>query len=78
MEINFRVAGRIAKRVDEVFETVVDPARLSNFFTTGGAKGRIKPGATVLWSFAEHPGEFPVKVIEVVDNEKIDFFVAGL
>lgn len=77
MEINFRVAGRIAKPVEEVFETVVDPQRLSNFFTTGGAKGRIEAGATVLWSFAEHPGEFPVKVIEVIENERIVFSWQG-
>jgi len=77
MELNFRVAGRIAKPVEEVFETVVDPKRLSNFFTTGGAKGRIETGATVLWSFAEHPGEFPVKVIEVIRNEKITFSWQG-
>jgi len=73
MEINFRVAGRIAKPVEEVFEAVANPETLSEFFTTGGAKGRLETGVTVLWSFAEHPGEFPVKVSEVVPNEKIVF-----
>lgn len=77
MEINFRVAGRIAKPVDEVFESVVNPDILSNFFTTGGAKGRIEQGATVMWSFAEHPGEFPIKVVEVQANERIVFEWAG-
>ena len=60
MEINFRVAGRIAKPVAEVYEAIANPEILSQFFTTGGAKGRIESGATVMWSFAEHPGEFPV------------------
>ncbi len=73
MEINFRVAGRIAKPIDEVFEAIVDPASLTEFFTTGGAKGRLEEGATVLWSFAEEPGEFPVKVVELIPNEKIVF-----
>ncbi len=73
MDINFRVAGRIAKPVEEVFEAVANPDTLSQFFTTGGAKGRLETGVTVLWSFAEHPGEFPVKVIEVVPSKKIVF-----
>ncbi len=71
MEINFRVSGRIAKPVEEVFEAVADPNKLSRYFTTGGAKGRMEAGQTVLWNFTEHPGEIPVEVVEVVPNEKI-------
>ncbi len=44
MEINFRVSGRIAKPVEEVFEAVADPNKLSKYFTTGGAKGRMETG----------------------------------
>ena len=71
MEINFRVSGRIAKPVEEVFEAVADPAKLSNYFTTGGAQGRMETGKTVMWDFADFPGKFPVDIIEVVPNEKI-------
>ena len=71
MEINFRVSGRIAKPVEEVFEAVADPAQLSQYFTTGGAKGRLETGATVMWDFHDFPGAFPVEVIEVVPHEKI-------
>ncbi|NWG54470.1 MAG: SRPBCC domain-containing protein [Hydrogenophilaceae bacterium] len=71
MELKFKVSGRIARPVEEVFEAVVDPAKLSGYFTTGGAKGRIEPGATVTWDFADFPGAFPVEIIEVVKNERI-------
>lgn len=71
MEIRFRVAARIARPVAEVFEAVADPGKLSQYFTTGGADGRIKPGATVTWDFADYPGAFPVEVIEVVPNKRI-------
>ena len=71
MEINFRVSGRIDKPVEEVFEAVADPAKLSNYFTTGGAKGGMETGATVMWDFADFPGAFPVEVVEVVANRKI-------
>ena len=71
MDLKFRVAARIAKPVHEVFEAVADPQQLSQYFTTGGAKGRLETGATVTWDFADFPGAFPVEVVEVVPNEKI-------
>ncbi|HEX6218130.1 MAG TPA: SRPBCC domain-containing protein, partial [Sphingomicrobium sp.] len=71
MDLKFRVAARIAKPVHEVFEAVVDPAQLSAYFTTGGAKGRLETGATVTWDFHDYPGAFPVEVIEVIPDERI-------
>ena len=71
MELKFRVAARIAKPVHEVFEAVADPDKLSHYFTTGGAKGRLETGATVTWDFHDYPGAFPVHVIEVVPDQRI-------
>ena len=71
MELKFRVAARIARPVHEVFEAVADPKKLSQYFTTGGAQGRIETGATVTWDFHDYPGAFPVEVEEVVADEKI-------
>ncbi|MFN3209671.1 MAG: SRPBCC family protein [Roseovarius sp.] len=71
MELKFTVAGRIAKPVAEVFEAVVAPERLSKYFTTGGARGRLETGAEVTWDFHDFPGAFPVQVQEVVQDERI-------
>ena len=71
MELKFKVAARIAKPVNEVFEAVADPDQLSRYFTTGGAKGRLESGATVTWDFADFPGAFPVEVVEAIPNERI-------
>lgn len=73
MELKFRVAARIAKPVEEVFEAVADPDKLSQYFSTGGAKGRLETGTEVMWDFHDYPGAFPVKVVEVVPNERIIF-----
>ena len=67
----FTVSGRIDKPVHEVFEAVVDPQKLSGYFTTGGARGRIETGATVTWDFHDFPGAFPVHVIAVEPDRKI-------
>lgn len=71
MDLNFRVFAYVSKPVAEVFEAVADPDRLSHYFTTGGAKGRLETGATVTWDFHDFPGAFPVHVIEVVPNARI-------
>lgn len=71
MDLKFNVAIRIAKPVHEVFEAVADPDKLSHYFTTGGAKGRLETGATVSWDFHDYPGAFPVEVVEVVPDTRI-------
>jgi len=71
MELKFRVFAHISKPVHEVFEAVVDPDKLSSYFTTGGARGRLEEGATVTWDFHDFPGAFPVHVVEVVPDERI-------
>lgn len=71
MNLKFEISGRINRPVDEVFEAVADPEKLSGYFTTGGAKGWLRTGATVLWSFHDYPGEFPVEIIEVEKNQRI-------
>ena len=70
MKPTFEVQLKIRKPVAEVFEAVVDPKKLTGYFTRT-ASGRLAPGATVMWSFPEFEGEFPVKVREVVANERI-------
>ncbi len=42
MDLKFTVSIRIAKPVHEVFEAVADPAKLSAYFTTGGAQDGLK------------------------------------
>ena len=71
MELKFRVSARISKPVHEVFEAVADPDKLSCYFTTGGAKGRLEEGSTVSWDFHDFPGAFPVHVIEVEPDTRI-------
>ena len=71
MTLAFKVSGRIDRPVHDVFEAVADPDRLSQYFTTNGAKGRLETGATVLWDFADFPGAFPVHVVDVEPDRRI-------
>src|ERR1041385_7745376 len=71
MKLQFEVFGRIQKPLPAVFDAVQDPKKLSAYFTTGGAKGRLETGKTVTWNFHDFPGEFPVKVRKVVPGKSI-------
>lgn len=71
MELAFDVTVRIDRPVEDVFEAVVNPQELSQYFTTGGAQGRLETGATVQWDFHDYPGAFPVLVVEVEKNRRI-------
>src|SRR5690606_22037395 len=70
-ELSFTVSGRVARPVAEVYEAVADPAQLSRYFATGGARGRLETGATATWDFADFPGEFPVQVAEADPPRRI-------
>ncbi|MGD7704996.1 SRPBCC domain-containing protein [Microlunatus sp. Y2014] len=70
-ELSFSVSGRIARPVAEVYEAVADPAQLSKYFTTGGARGRLEPGAEVSWDFHDFPGRFPVQVVEADASRRL-------
>lgn len=72
MELTFTISGRISRPVQEVFEAVANPEHLSQYFTTGGAKGRLETGSVVTWDFHDFPGAFPVNVVDVVQDEKIE------
>ncbi|MBY6412298.1 SRPBCC domain-containing protein [Rhodococcus sp. BP-252] len=70
-ELSFTVSGRISRPIAEVYEAVADPAQLSQYFTTGGARGRLEPGAEVSWDFHDFPGAFPVHVVEADPPNRI-------
>lgn len=69
--LEFEVSGLVARARSEVFEAVADPEQLSQYFTTGGARGRLEAGAEVSWDFHDFPSRFPVTVLESVSPERI-------
>ena len=75
MDLKFQVQTKIQKPVEEVFDAVYNPKKLSGYFTTGGASASLEEGTEVQWAFADNPGDekhkFPVKVEKIVRNELI-------
>ncbi|CAN5686975.1 SRPBCC domain-containing protein [soil metagenome] len=72
MDAKFQVQLKIRKPVAEVFDAVVNPAKLSSYFLQTSS-GPLTEGATVKWKFAEVDQAFDVVVGQVVKDEKIVF-----
>ena len=73
MTLNVRISGRIGRKVDEVFDAVVNPKKLSSYFTTvGGASAPLVAGTTVIWW-----KNAAVEVNEVEANKRIVFHWDG-
>jgi uncharacterized protein YndB with AHSA1/START domain len=76
MELQFTVQIKIQKPVNEVFDAVYDPKKLSAYFTNGGSDGPLDEGKTVHWTFRDGEGEgavVPVKVVKTARNSLIRF-----
>jgi uncharacterized protein YndB with AHSA1/START domain len=76
VDLSFTVQTKIQKPVNEVFEAVHNPKKLSTYFTSGGSDGPLDEGKTVLWKFNDVGDKIvtaPVKVQKVVRNKLIRF-----
>ena len=63
---------KIQKSAHEVFEAIVDPVKMSNYFIAKST-GRLEPGKTVTWQFPEFDLQFPVRVHETEPDNYISY-----
>lgn len=76
-ELSFTVSGHVSRPCAEVYEAVADPQQLSQYFTTGGARGRLESGTEATWDFHDFPGAFPVTVVAAEPPRRIVIEWAG-
>jgi uncharacterized protein YndB with AHSA1/START domain len=72
MDLQFEVYAKIQRGIEETFDAIYNPAKLSGYFTTGGASAPLDEGTTVMWDFHDFPGAFPVKVIRSEKHKLIE------
>ena len=69
---NFAEAGMlIRKPVSEVFEAFVNPEVTTNFWFTKSS-GKLEEGEEITWTWEMYGLDVPVRVSDVVNNEKIE------
>jgi uncharacterized protein YndB with AHSA1/START domain len=71
--LEIKTALQIQKPSDEVFEAIVDPEQMSNYFISKGT-GRMEEGRTIMWQFPEFNEEFPVLIDRIVSDKYISFY----
>lgn len=65
LEIN--VAMQISKPINEVFEAIVNPEKMCNYFISQST-GRMEEGKDLIWKFPEFDMEVPVTVVKAERN----------
>ncbi len=71
-ELQIKTSLKIQKPVHEVFEAIVDPSRMSNYFISKST-GRMEAGKTLTWQFPEFDIEFPVRVEKIEEDKYISY-----
>ena len=72
MRLESNASLQIQKPVNEVFEGIVNPERMTKYFISESS-GRLETGKDVIWKFPEFPDKFPIKDIKIETNRSISF-----
>jgi len=70
IEPKFSVQTRINKPVEEVFDAVVNPKKITGYFCDKSDAPLVE-GQTVHWTWSSKPVTHPVKVKQIIPNAKI-------
>ena len=70
--LEIKVAIQILKPVKTVFEAIIDPEKMSNYFISKSS-GRMIEGKQVRWKFPEFEEEFPIRVGKIEQDEYISY-----
>ena len=71
LEIN--CAMQIQKPIHEVFDAIVNPKKMSNYFIATST-GIMEEGKNIIWKFPEFDFECPVKVGKIENNKYVSFY----
>jgi len=70
--LEIKVALQILKPVNTVFEAIIDPEEMSNYFISKSS-GRMIEGEQVWWKFPEFEVEFPISVGKIEQDRYISY-----
>lgn len=70
--LGIKTALQILKPVNEVFEAIIDPDKMSKYFISKSS-GRMEAGKQIMWKFPEFDTEFPIRVGKIENNKYISY-----
>lgn len=72
MRLESNATLQIQKPIEEVFEGIVDPSKMTKYFISESS-GRLDSGKDLIWKFPEFPDKFPITNIQVETNQSVSF-----
>lgn len=72
MRLESNVSIQIQKPIEEVFEAIVDPLKMTKYFISE-SNGRLDSGKDLIWKFPELSDKFPITQTKVEPNHAISF-----
>jgi len=72
MKLESNATIQIQKPIDEVFEGIVNPEKMTKYFISESS-GRLETGKEVMWKFPEFEDKFPIKEIKIENISSISF-----
>jgi uncharacterized protein YndB with AHSA1/START domain len=64
---------QVAKPVDDVFDAIIDPARMSNYFISQST-GKMEEGERLHWRFPEFDMDVPIRVGKIKENKYVSYY----
>lgn len=74
--LKINTAIQILNSPANVFEAIVDPEKMSNYFISEGS-GRMEEGKKLQWKFPEFEERVEIEVVQVEQNEYLSFLWEG-
>ena len=68
-----KTAIQIQKPAHDVFEAIVDPEIMCNYFISQST-GRMEAGKEIFWKFPEFDEQFPVRVDKIEKNKYVSYY----
>ena len=71
--LEIKTAIQIQKPAHDVFEAIVDPEIMCNYFISHST-GRMEAGKEIFWKFPEFDEQFPVRVDKIEKNKYVSYY----
>lgn len=73
LTLEIKAALQIQKPTAEVFEAIIDPKKMSNYFISRSS-GRMEEDENLIWNFPEFDIDFSIRVSKIKHDEYISFY----
>ena len=72
-QLEIEVAMQIQKPIHEVFEAIVNPDKMANYFISEST-GKMEEGKELIWKFPEFDFDCPVRIGKIENDKYISYY----